>query len=298
MKKILLVGLCCICFCGCGEKKEKKIDSKIENYIKENMPFGYMYREDKINVVDSHLTIYEIQQKDWLDCAFFSKSALESLNAKDISQIGINSITFQCKPNDIEGQAISSVRVGNLDDFEINSFLDKAEIYDEEGNRVSKEDLEIVKQSTSATEAREKIKERDEEAEREKKAKEEQEAKEKAEKEQKEYKEQCESYTYKEIFRNPDDYIGKKMKITGKVIQVIDNGFQWQLRVNMTKDKYGYYDDTIYVTISKSNFNGRILEDDIITFWGLNTGTTTYKTVLGSEMTIPSMAAVYAELVK
>ncbi len=292
MKKVLLLGLCCLCFCGCGEKKEeKKIDSKIENYLKENMPFGYMYREDKINVVDSHLTIYEIQQKDWLDCAFFSKSALESLTEKDISQIGIKSITFQCKQDDLKGKVISSVRIDNLSEFNNESFPEGATIYNE-NVKISENDLEIFKQSNSAKEAREKIKERDEEQ----KAKEEQEAKEKEEKEQKEFKDKCKSYDYKEIFRNSEKYIGEYAKFTGKVIQVQENGEIYSLRVNVTKDKYGYYDDTIMIIMYMNAIDGRILEDDIIEFYGKLGELTSYETVLGATVTIPTLYAQYANL--
>jgi hypothetical protein len=40
----------------------------------------------------------------------------------------------------------------------------------------------------------------------------------------------------------------------------------------------------------------RILEDDIVTIWGTSAGLYTYETVMGSELTIPSLVANYVEL--
>lgn len=113
------------------------------------------------------------------------------------------------------------------------------------------------------------------------------------------FKKSCVSYKYKEIFRNPDQYIGKRAKITGEVIQVMEETYDeidyWVLRVNMTKSDWGY-EDTIMVTIPKSSLSGRIIEDDIFTFYGILTDPITYETVLGASQTVPSILAYYGEL--
>ena len=85
-----------------------------------------------------------------------------------------------------------------------------------------------------------------------------------------EYKNNCKTYKYKEIFRHPEKYINKKIKIKGQVIQVLEpenSEDYWQLEVNMTKDDWGYK-DTVTIFLEKSAFDGRVLQDDIITFYG------------------------------
>lgn len=114
------------------------------------------------------------------------------------------------------------------------------------------------------------------------------------------FKNDCVDYKYKDIFRNSEDYLGKSAKIVGEVIQVMEDTKEgidyWLLRVNMTKDNWGYYDDTIMIMIEKSAVKGRIIEDDIFTFYGILAEPVTYETVLGSTQTIPAMLALYGEL--
>lgn len=40
----------------------------------------------------------------------------------------------------------------------------------------------------------------------------------------------------------------------------------------------------------------RILENDIVTFYGICEGTYTYESVLGSNITIPSVSALYMDI--
>lgn len=112
-----------------------------------------------------------------------------------------------------------------------------------------------------------------------------------------EYKQLCKTYDYKTIFRYSEEYKGKDVKYTGKVVQVIEGSISNSYRVNVTKDKWGYYDDTIYVTfIDLDGSTPRILEDDIITFYGTLSDLYTYETVLGASVTIPSVTATYIDI--
>lgn len=113
----------------------------------------------------------------------------------------------------------------------------------------------------------------------------------------------CNEYTYKEIARNPNNYKGKQAKFNGQVIQVVENGNNVVLRVNITKEANefadgGYlYDDTIYVEYTyKSNNESRILKDDIIDLYGVLNGTKTYSSTLGGEVTIPYLLAEYVDI--
>lgn len=113
------------------------------------------------------------------------------------------------------------------------------------------------------------------------------------------YKTKCGTYSYKEIARNPDMYEGKYMKFTGKVIQVQEAPsflYYSVYRISVTNNGYGYYDDTVYVTCDNYGEGDRILEDDIVTFYGECKGTKTYETVMGADVTIPWVEAEFIEL--
>lgn len=114
------------------------------------------------------------------------------------------------------------------------------------------------------------------------------------------YKENCKSYTYKEVARNPSNYIGEKVVFTGEVIQ-IQEGYSNNitLRINVTKNEYDFYEDTIYVEYTyPSSTSSKVLEGDIVTFYGDFKGEETYLSVLGSSVTIPKVEAKYITLVE
>ena len=92
--------------------------------------------------------------------------------------------------------------------------------------------------------------------------------------------------TYDQLARNPDDYTGKEITFSGKVIQVIESsdGTETQLRVATSDD----YDKVMYIAYSPSIVKSRILEDDEIRFYGYSMGLITYESTLGGNITIPS----------
>lgn len=108
-------------------------------------------------------------------------------------------------------------------------------------------------------------------------------------------KSQAQTIPYKDLARNPDTYKGKSVKYTGEVIQVQEDSGLVGLRVNVTKNSYGY-EDTVFVAYDKNIISSRVLEKDIITFYGTSAGLLTYKTVMGSEMTIPQIAAKIVQI--
>jgi hypothetical protein len=116
------------------------------------------------------------------------------------------------------------------------------------------------------------------------------------EKEYKEkYKEQCDTtYSYETIARDPDDYIGEYAYFKGEVIQVMESDGVYTLRVNITSGDY-YWSDPILVVYTAREGDSRILEDDIVTMYGMLAGDTTYETVLGASVTIPLFYAEYIE---
>lgn len=94
-------------------------------------------------------------------------------------------------------------------------------------------------------------------------------------------------YDYSSVARNPDEYKGKRIKMTGEVIQVQEDGSEVVMRIN---DK-GTYNNTYYVTYRLKSGEGRILEDDYVTIYGLIKGLKTYVSIMGNTVSIPEINA-------
>ena len=92
---------------------------------------------------------------------------------------------------------------------------------------------------------------------------------------------------YDEMARNGDNHKGEKLQITGKVIQVMDSdkGFA-TLRV-ATRDGY---EDVYLVQIPADQWKShRLLEDDVITFYGDVYGLYSYSSTMGGKITVPAI---------
>lgn len=168
----------------------------------------------------------------------------------------------------------------------------------EEKTKKEKEEAEKkAQEEKEKKEAEEKAKKEKEEAD--KKAQEEQKkAEEKAKvNEEKAFKDSCKTYKYKEIARNPDKYAGKNVKFTGEVMQVSEGWFNSvTILLQVTKNEYGWYEDTVYCNYTYKDGEDKILEDDIITIYGTCEGDTSYISVLGSSITIPEVNIKYLKI--
>ena len=112
-----------------------------------------------------------------------------------------------------------------------------------------------------------------------------------------EYKASCESVSYIDLSRNPNNYVGQNAVFTGQVVQVQENGNAVTLRINVTKDKYGMWDDTCYIDYQRKDSNeSRILENDIVTVYGTIKGIKSYTAVLGNQISIPHIVAEYIDI--
>ncbi len=100
------------------------------------------------------------------------------------------------------------------------------------------------------------------------------------------------SVSYSDVARNPDDYTGKKLVFTGKVLQVVEGAGTNNLRIATD----GKYDDIVLVVYNPSIMSSRILEDDTVTVYGKCTGLQSYKSTLGKQISIPGISAVQIEL--
>ena len=169
---------------------------------------------------------------------------------------------------------------------------------EEENTKKEKEEAEKkAQEEKEKKEAEEKAKKEKEEAD--KKAKEEQKKAEQEAKvnEEKAFKDSCKTYKYKEIARNPDKYVGKNVKFTGEVMQVSEGWFNSvTILLQVTKNEYGWYEDTVYCNYTYKDGEDKILEDDIITIYGTCEGDTSYISVLGSSITIPEVNIKYLKI--
>ncbi|HHX19713.1 MAG TPA: hypothetical protein GX728_04670 [Clostridiaceae bacterium] len=110
------------------------------------------------------------------------------------------------------------------------------------------------------------------------------------------YKAQCESISYNELARNPRKYEGRYVRFTGEVVQAMEDLFFYVYRINVTKKRF-FWDDTVYVEyISLDDSMPRVLEDDIVTFYGEYKGLKTYTTIFGGSVTIPYVSAKYIDI--
>ncbi|CCL28617.1 glycosylating toxin anti-sigma factor TcdC [Clostridioides difficile] len=124
------------------------------------------------------------------------------------------------------------------------------------------------------------------EAENQRKAEEAKKAEEQRKKEEEEKKGYDTGITYDQLARTPDDYKYKKVKFEGKVIQVIEDGDEVQIRLAVS----GNYDKVVLCSYKKSITPSRVLEDDYITIRGISAGTITYESTMGGKITIPGIA--------
>ena len=118
------------------------------------------------------------------------------------------------------------------------------------------------------------------------------------EQEEQEFKASCQTYTYEQMARNPENFKGTNIKVAGEVIQALYGSEGVDLRVNITKEgEYTtYYTDTIYVVYYPEEGEDKILEGDIITIYGTSQGDYTYTSTLGAPVTLPLIYGKYIEI--
>lgn len=91
--------------------------------------------------------------------------------------------------------------------------------------------------------------------------------------------------TYDQLARTPDDYMGKKVKFSGKVIQVIEGDDSVQIRLAVDNN----YDTILLGEYTTSTVSSRVLDDDQITIYGTSVGTISYQSTMGGKITIPGV---------
>lgn len=110
------------------------------------------------------------------------------------------------------------------------------------------------------------------------------------------YKEACAWVEYEDLARYEADWLAKDIAITGKVFQVQESKNGTVYLMHVTEGSYGIWDDIVLVSASSSAVSTRVLEDDVVTVYGMSTGLYTYTTVLGAASTVPSISASYIDI--
>lgn len=86
-----------------------------------------------------------------------------------------------------------------------------------------------------------------------------------------EYKASCQEYNYKDVLRNPGDYVGQRVKITAKISSVHDKGWLNPVKYYFayTNDEYDMWiGDEYGVFDYREDGDFKILEDDVIVVYG------------------------------
>lgn len=187
----------------------------------------------------------------------------------------LNSMVKDLKQNVSDLEADNKSTKEELDDLK-----EKCEPYLELS--AAEADAEKAKQELKAEQDRLELEELQAKEAEEQKAKE---KKEKAEKEKKEKQGYNTGITFNELARTPDDYKSEKVKFKGKVLQVVEDDEEIQIRLAIDND----YDKVILCGYSPDIVSSRILKDDIITIYAVSLGLTSYKSTLGGNITIPTV---------
>ena len=104
-----------------------------------------------------------------------------------------------------------------------------------------------------------------------------------------EYKELCKLIPYKELARTPDEYKNVDIKSGGTILQIMNSGSTQILRIEANGDM----NDIFAVAYKPKEGSEKLLEDDIVNFYGSFVGLEKYKTIFGKEISVPAVNAAY-----
>lgn len=91
--------------------------------------------------------------------------------------------------------------------------------------------------------------------------------------------------TYDQLARTPDDFKGEKVKFSGKVVQVVEGDTSNAIRFAVNSD----YDNMLYCEYDKDIVSARVLDNDMITIYGISYGLYSYESTMGAKITIPAV---------
>lgn len=100
---------------------------------------------------------------------------------------------------------------------------------------------------------------------------------------------------YDDLFRSNEEYVGKIVRFRGQILQVVDSdGTEFRIATGSTAFGLGYSGDIVYV----NGYSGsRLLENDVVDFWGSVTDLYSYRALLGNTITVPRVRTLKMVLV-
>jgi hypothetical protein len=106
------------------------------------------------------------------------------------------------------------------------------------------------------------------------------------------FKARCEKVAYKVLSKNPDSLTTNAYYLKGKIFQIMEDSGETFMLVSVTNEGYGFWDDNVAVTYLGTV---DVYEDDIVKIWGVCTGSYSYTSTAGYELTVPGILAGYVE---
>lgn len=110
------------------------------------------------------------------------------------------------------------------------------------------------------------------------------------------YKASAKSIPYVQLEKDPASMAGTVVTYTGQVVQYDSATTTSNLRINVTPDGFGGYNDTIWLDVDPAQTT-KVFRNTVIQFWGEVVGPYTYTSVLGGQITIPEVSAKYVQVV-
>jgi hypothetical protein len=111
-----------------------------------------------------------------------------------------------------------------------------------------------------------------------------------------EYKTSAKTIPYVQLEKDPAALAGTVVTYTGQVVQYDSATTTSNLRINVTPNSFGGYDDTIWIDVDPAQTT-KVFRNTVIKFWGEVVGPYTYTSVSGGQITIPEVRARYVEVV-
>jgi hypothetical protein len=110
------------------------------------------------------------------------------------------------------------------------------------------------------------------------------------------YKASAKAIPYVQLEKDPASLAGTVVTYTGQVVQYDSATTTSHLRINVTPDGFGNYNDTIWLDVDPA-VTSKVFRDTVIQFWGEVVGAYTYTTVTNGKITIPEVDAKIVQVV-
>jgi len=107
-----------------------------------------------------------------------------------------------------------------------------------------------------------------------------------------EYEKTAVAVDYDSLVRRPDNYSGQIIKVTGRVEQIMGEG-SWILKSGYRFLEDSSFDKEWFIYYDLPDGDPRILEGDVLTFFGEFNGIEKFSRALGGDVYIPTLRARY-----